>query len=162
MRTITIQSEQQLRYCRTMLDEMPLDGSKTVVFKNTDKSSTAKQRRLQWLWYTEVAASGLGQDDTKDAVHVRSKWMFARPILLRDDDVFQILYETFMQAISTHDAHLKSKYAREFTDQYISTERLSKAQRAEYLTEFQRYWVGHGVDLTDPATQGLDLRRWRR
>jgi hypothetical protein len=49
-----------------------------------------------------------------------------------------------------------SAYIKEFASQYISTERLSRKQRAEYLTEFQRYWIGKGVDLTDPASQGLD------
>lgn len=161
MRTIIIKSERDKVYCQSLITQMPVDGSETVVTKKTDSSSTARQRRLQWLWYTEVVASGLGQDDTKDDVHIRSKWKFARPILLRDDEVFSILYQAFISAISPHEAHKKSQYAKEFTDQYISTERLSKRQRAEYLTEFQRFWIGQGVELTDPDMQGVDLKLLR-
>ena len=150
-----MKSEQSRRYCRTLIDEIPLDGSKTVVFKNTSKDSTAKQRALQWLWCSEIAQSGLGQDDDKESVHIRAKMMFAHPILMRDDDVYPILYVTFKKAVQTSENY--ALYIKDFASQYISTERLTKAQRAEYLTEFQRYWIGKGANLTDPDTQGKDL-----
>lgn len=155
MKTVVMKSEQSRRFCKSMLDEMPLDGSKIVVFKNTPKDSTAKQRQLQWLWYTEVSQSGLGADDDKESVHIRAKMMFAHPILMRDDEVYPILYDTFKKAVQTSENY--ALYIKDFASQYISTERLTKAQRAEYLTEFQRYWIGKGVNLTDPDTQGRDL-----
>lgn len=158
MDTIIIDSERQKRYCRTRLDEIDISGSNTVIFKKTDTSPTARQRRLQWLWCGEIAVSGLGQDDDKDSVHIRAKWMFARPILLRDDEVFQVIYETFMKTVKGSAAY--AEYCRIFTDQYISTEKLTKRQRAEYLTEFQRYWIGKGVNLTDPSLQGVDLSKY--
>jgi len=43
-----------------------------------------------------------------------------------------------------------------FASQYISTERFTRKQRAEFLTDFQNYWTGKGVELTDPSLQGLD------
>ena len=155
MKTLVIDSDQKKAYCRTMIEEMPIDGSKTVIFKNTDQSPTAKQRRLQWLWCTETAQSGLGQDDDKESVHIRAKMMFAHPILMRDDEVYPVLYDTFKNAVKTSENY--ALYIKEFANQYISTERLTKRQRAEYLTEFQRYWVAKGVNLTDPSLQGLDL-----
>ena len=106
------------------------------------------------MWYDEVSRSGLGQDDTKEAVHVRAKMMFAHPILMRDDDVYPLLYSTFKKAVETSTVY--AAYIKEFASQYISTERLTRKQRSEYLSEFQRYWIGKGVELTDPATQGLD------
>jgi hypothetical protein len=159
MNTLVIDSDQRKAYCRTMIEEMPADGSKTVIFKNTDASPTARQRRLQWLWYTEVAQSGLGQDDTKESVHIRAKMMFAHPILMRDDEVYPVLYDTFKNAVKTSVNY--AMYIKDFADQYISTERLTKRQRAEYLTEFQRYWVVKGVALTDPSLQGVDLNYYQ-
>jgi hypothetical protein len=154
MKTIILNSDRQKTYAENLIKESPADGSMTVIIKQTDMSSTARQRRLQWLWYTEVSQSGLGQDDTKEAVHVRAKMMFAHPILMRDDDVYPLLYSTFKKAVENSTVY--SAYIKEFASQYISTERLTRKQRAEYLSEFQRYWINKGVELTDPATQGLD------
>ena len=142
-----------------MLEECPLDGSITVVFKNTPKDSTSKQRALQWKWYTEISQSGLGQDDDKESVHIRAKMMFAHPILMRDDEVYPILYDTFKNAVKASENY--ALYIKDFASQYISTERLTKKQRAEYLTDFQRFWIGKGANLTDPSLQGIDLDKWR-
>lgn len=154
MKEIIIDSLLKKTYCKTKIDEMPEDGSETVVFKKTDKSPTARQNRLMWLWNNDVANSGLGSNDTKDGVHLTAKWQFCRPILLRDCDVFPILYNHFMKV--TELAESRAVLAREFTNQYISTTRLNKAQKSEYLTEFNRFWIGKGVCLTDPSLQGLD------
>ena len=154
MRTLIIDSEIRKRYCKSVIDEMPLDGSETVIFKKTDVSSTAKQRQLQWLWYTETATSGLGSDDTKDDVHVRAKMMWAHPILMRDDPVYPILYNAFKKAVRTSESY--GDKIKEFANQYISTERLTRKQRAEYLSDYQKYWTDRGVALTDPSLQGLD------
>lgn len=35
-------------------------------------------------------------------------------------------------------------------------------QRAMFLSEFQRFWVSHGVNLTDPSLQGVDLDEYKR
>ena len=154
MKIIIIDSERRKRYCKSIIEEMPLDGSQTVVFKNTGVSSTEKQRRLQWLWMTEISQSGVGQDDTKEDVHIRAKLMFCHPILMRDDTTYPILYNAFKKTVQTSERY--SFFIREFADQYISTERLSRKQRAEYLTDIQNYWTDKGVSLTDPALQGLD------
>lgn len=154
MKTIIISSEQNKTYCKSLISEMEIDGSCTVITKKTDKSPTAKQNRLMWLWYGEVSRSGLGSNDTKDGVHVAAKYMFARPILLRDSDTFAIIYDHFVKTIEW--AENKKDLYREFTEQYISTTKLSKHQKAEYLTEFQRYWISKGVNLLDPSRQGLD------
>lgn len=156
--TILLDSDRKKRYCHTLISEIPADGSKTVVVKNTAKDSTAKQRRLQWKWYTEVAQSGLGQDDTKESVHIRAKMQFVHPILMRDDEVYPILYNTFKEAVKTSENY--ALYIREFADRYISTERLTRKQRAEFLTEFQRDWIVKGVELTDPSLQGVDLSKF--
>jgi len=133
---------------------MPTDGSKTIIIKNTDMSATSKQRRLQWLWSTEISQSGLGQDNTKEDVHIRAKLMFAHPILMRDDEVYPLLYNAFKETVKTSENY--AFYIKDFANQYISTERLTRHQRAEYLRDIQSYWTEKGVLLTDPSLQGLD------
>jgi hypothetical protein len=156
MKTIIIDSERQKTFAMNLIQEMPVDGTFTVEIKKTDVSSTARQRRLQWRWNTEVSQSGLGRDDTKEGVHTTAKWLFARPILLRDSEVFGAIFEGFSHMIQDISDQDRGEYWRQFTSYYISTEQMSRRQRAEYLREFEMYWRGRGVDLTNPDLQGLD------
>jgi len=157
METIIIISDQNKRYCKTRIDETKADGTNEVIFKKVDKSPTGKQRRLQWLWNTEVALSGIGPDDDKNDVHIRAKYQFARPILLRDDEIYGVIDAYFHETVQN--AEERGALIKEFARDYIHTEKLNKKQRAEYLTEFQKYWTFKGVNLTDPAAQGLDLTK---
>ena len=156
MKQFIIENEQRKTFVQNLIAEMPVDGSMTVITRQTDKSATAAQRRLQWMWNGEVAASGLGRDDTKEAVHITAKLMFARPILLRDDEVFGAVYSGFQTMVEQIEDGTRADFWRDFTKDFISTEKMTRNQRAEYLTDFQRYWTGKGVQLTDPALQGLD------
>jgi len=154
MNTVIITSEQNKTYCQNLINELPDDGSYTIEIKKTKKDSTSKQRRLQWLWYTELSQSGLGRNDTKEGCHLTAKWQFCRPILLRDCETFPIFFNPFMKV--TQYAEGKSNLTKLFTRDYISTEILSRVQRAEYLTNFQDYWTRKGVNLANPELQGLD------
>ena len=160
MKTIVIKSDKSKTYCRSLLEELPIDGTKEVIFKSVDTSSTAKQQGLQWLWNGEVAASGVGRDDTKQSVHITAKWLFATPILLRDDLVFGAVYAGFSQMVEQVDDKSRKEMWREFTEYHISTQRMTTKQRAEYLRDFERYWIGKGVELTDPKMQGVDLDQY--
>ena len=158
MKEIVITTDQQRRYALSLVGELPLDGTMQVVVRKVDESSTAKQRRLQWLWYSEIAASGLGRNDSKEGVHLDEKWQCCRPILLRDDEVFGIIYNAFMDQVKG--SVIFEQACRVFAQQYISTERLTKKQRAEYLTEIQHKWIYRGVSLTDPDNCGKDLLKY--
>ena len=135
---------------------MPNDSSMTVVIKKTGKDSTAKQRGLQWMWFGEIAESGLGSEDTKDDVHLKAKWKFARPIFLRDSELFGAVFAGFELMVKDYDFELKRACYKEFTQDYIKTEYMNKAQRAEFLTNLQDFWLRKGVNLSDPARYGLD------
>jgi hypothetical protein len=142
MKSIILENEQRRTYLLNLIQEQPADGSVTVLVKKTDTSATAAQRRLNWMWCDEVARSGLGSEDTKEGVHITCKWLFARPILLRDNGVFGAIFEGFSVMVEDLTEQDRKEFWREFTEYYVSTERMTRAQRAEYLTEFQRYWTG--------------------
>lgn len=151
---IVLDSEQQRKYCLTKIKESSVDGKETVVFKKTNTDPTYKQQKLWFLWCREVSISGLGQDNTVDGVHVRAKWMFVRPLLLTQSEVFTIIYNHFMSVIAM--AENKKEMSLEFARGYIHTNELTKENRIKSLEDFQRYWIGQGVNLTDPSLMGLD------
>ena len=159
MKTITIDSERQKTYAKNLIDEMPTDSSCEVITKKVDKSLTGKQRALWFVWCKDVSLSGLGQYDTVDTVHEAAKWQFVRLILLRDDELFGIIYNKFIETVEG--SVLYSEYCRQFARDYISTEKLNRKQRAESLTEFEKYWIGKGVNLSDPNDYGKDLLRFK-
>lgn len=156
LKEIIIDSELRKTYCKSLIDELKEDGSDTVEFKKTDISPTAKQRRLWFLWSREVSMSGLGQDDTVDGVHIRAKWKFVRPLMLEQSEMFASIYNYFMETVE-YDAE-KPKLCQEFANDYISTEALTKENRIKSLKDFQRYWVGRGVCLTDPDLRGWNMK----
>jgi len=159
MKEVVIKSEVNKRYCISLIEKLTEDGSVTVVIKKTKKDSTAAQRSLKWLWNTEIAQSGIGQDDTAQDVHTRNKMMFGHPIkmrdaLLQDADFYPELYTTFTETYKNHPAY--PQMMRFFAENHIKTERFTRQQNAEYLKNVQQYWIGKGVNLTDPALKGLD------
>jgi hypothetical protein len=114
-------------------------------------SKSAKQRGLEWRWYTEVAESGKGGEweDTKDGVHLTSKYRWAIPILIRDDENLALLYEAWVKMYGKTPKRMKW-----FVHEQIHTEKMTTSQMTEYLDDFQRFWSQH-VNLTDPNRYGL-------
>lgn len=157
MKTIIITSDQQQRYALSLVGELPIDGTMEVIVKKVDKSSTAKQRRLRWMWMGEIANSGLGRYDTKETVDLACKWQFALPILKRDDILFGEIYNFFIETVKDYPNF--GKCCKQFCTQYVSVKNMTVRQHAEYLTDLQRYWTQKGVSLTDPETQGVDLEK---
>ena len=128
------------------------EGFKVTISKSGSKSD--RQRGLDYQWDTDIFNSGLGWGDkTIIDVHARNKWLFARPILLRDDDIFPLIYKQFMGNYGK-DAEKCQIFARD----YISTEKFSTNQASEYMNNKQTYWIEKGVNLTDPSLYGLDFR----
>lgn len=125
---------------------LPLDGTKRLIISDAGSKSD-KQRALNWLWNTEVSQSGIGgkHEDTKNGVHLVAKYRWAVPILVRDDPFFADLWGTWFKMYSNQPERVEW-----FVDTQVHTEKMTASQAAEYLTEFQRYYMSHGVQLTDP------------
>ena len=129
------------------INEMELNGKVQVKIMNT---GTKSQRQQGWDFSmdADIIKSGLGYGDTDtNTTHARNKWLFAKPILLRDDEVFRNIYNYFMAAYG-HDKEKCLIFARD----HISTQSMSVDQVTEYLNNKFNYWVEKGVNLTDPET----------
>lgn len=131
---------------------MELDcDSKTKITIASAGNKSARQRGLQWMWYTEVAKAGIGgrHEDTKDGVHLAAKFRWCLPIQLRDSDFFAELYLLFVEKYGNDPDRIEW-----FVDTQCSTEALSTSQMGEFLTEFQQHYGQH-VNLTDPQDRKL-------
>ena len=133
------------------LKDLELNGKIKLTISDAG-SKSAKQRGLQWKWYTEVANSGLGgkHEDTKDGVHLVSKYRWAVPIFIRDDVHFNDLYAIWIQLYGKDPERMEW-----FIDNQVHTEKFSVSQMAEFLTDFQNRYLEVGVNLTDPGEKGL-------
>jgi len=159
MKTIIIDSERQKNYCRTMIDQIKLDGKSAVVFKKTDMSSTEKQRGLKWRWNKDIADSGLGENDTPKSAHLWNKKEFGHPILMRDNNNYAITFKGFRERVIILDDYVdRMKW---FISNYVRTEKFNRSQQVEYLIYIQKYWVRKGVNLTDPNDYGKNLLRFK-
>jgi hypothetical protein len=127
------------------------DGKIKVTISDAGNKSD-KQRGLQWIWYNDVVQAGVGgkHEDTPKGVHLISKYWWAIPIFCRDDEFFGDLYAEFMRRHEGDQERIMW-----FVDQYVSTEKFNVSQMAEYLTQFQQYYLSKGVNLTDPEFRGL-------
>lgn len=130
--------------------EIPADGKTKVVISDAG-SKSVRQRGLQFRWYTEVANAGIGgkHEDTKEGVHLLSKWQWAVPILIRDDEFFNDLYTAWVEMYGKDEERM-----RWFVDTQVHSESFNTSQMAEFLTCFQRHY-GPLVSLTDPDERGL-------
>lgn len=158
MKTKIINSPQDKKFCKTMIDEMECDGSMTVDMKKTPKDATYKQQKLWFKWCGEVANSGIGGNDNTNDVHIESKWRFVRPVLLEEDELFGMIYDTFIKTIKG--SSLEPEYSKKFADKWIHTNDLTRKGRCKSLDQFQRYWIQKGFALTDPSLQGVDLTKF--
>jgi len=150
---IFLVDEKARKEAMSQLMDLPADGSMKVVYSGA-KDKSARQRGLQWLWYSDVIKSGVGghNEESEDRLHLASKYRWALPILVRDDDYFAALWLNYFEA-NEHDP----KKLEWFVASHVSTEALNQAQMAEYLTNFQNHYAHDlGVNLSDP-----DERGWR-
>lgn len=129
-----------------------IDGGVKVTIGD-GRSKSAKQRGLQWRWAGEVARSGFGgkHEDTKEGVHIVSKWRFGRPLIAE----FMPDHFEFIKALE--DRYSNNPDALYYiADKFISTEDFEHPIMNKYLTDFERYYRNAGVQLSIPDKGLLD------
>lgn len=131
------------------IKELVCDGKLKLTISNAGDRSV-RQNALLWLWHTFVANSGMGSYDTKLAVHLAAKKRWAIPIFRRDDENFAGLYSIWKQLYGSDIERMDW-----FADIQVSTTAFTTHQMAEYLTDYQRFYLEHGVMLPDPEDKKL-------
>ncbi|VAW38931.1 hypothetical protein MNBD_GAMMA01-1321 [hydrothermal vent metagenome] len=151
-KTFAITTEYNKKNAKMFLEALDVDGKVKVVFSNVGTKSQ-KQRGLQFMGYEDVQKSGVGGYDSVSTIHLHAKQCFAIPILRRDDVFFEELYSSFIEVIES--PRLSSAKYWHFVGNYVSTEKFSVAQMAEYLTNFRGYYIKNGVAFREPDFRGL-------
>lgn len=134
------------------LYDLPIDGETKVTISNAG-GTIEKQRGLDRLWDKDIAQAGIGgrYEDTEANVHRLSKSLFALPIMLaREEGHFAEIYNAFKK---NHNGDQEAILW--FIDTQISTLDFDKEEMSKYLEAKQRHYIPLGVNLTDPALQGL-------
>ena len=150
-KTFNLASLNSMKAAKAYLEEIIPNGKRKVTFSDAGTKSV-KQRGLQWVWYGDKAKSGKGGrlGDTKENCHLEAKYRFAVPIFLRDDSDFADLYLVYCNKYEGD-----QKKMLYFVDQYVSTEKFSTRQMAEFLTDFRNDCTRQGITLREPEFQGL-------
>ena len=107
-----------------------------VVISENKPDRSAAQNRLYWVYVTIIGQT-LGY--SKEEMHEAFKLRHLVPIMLRDDEHFNALWERVMQAAD--DGVIKSFVA------LLSTRNLSLTQFAEYLRDIELFAISMSVTL---------------
>lgn len=151
--TFNLISHEVKANCIHFIHQLQADGKLKVSISGIGTKSD-RQRALDWRWDDEILKSGIGHDDsTTEMVHARNKWLFARPILLRDDELFRSIFQHFVKTYGND-----SESCIRFAKDWISTEKMTVSQVSEYMTNKQRYWLQAGVELTNPDDYGIEFK----
>ena len=129
------------------IEEAPLDKPLEVSVCEYKPNRSAAQRRLQWLWNTQLG-NHLGL--TKDEIHLMIKEKFAVPIFTRDDQGYAEMVES-VKAVRRAGMNRDADALKREIVKRTSTEDFSVAQAAEYLTEMERFAAEKGAAITYPA-----------
>ena len=80
MKAIYLVNEAAKRSAINLVMDQPIDGTQKITVSGAGTKS-ARQRGLQWMWYTDVVKSGLGGTDEADEkrLHLVSKFRWCLP-----------------------------------------------------------------------------------
>jgi hypothetical protein len=128
------------------------DGVLTVTIKPGEESRSQRQNRLAFRWFKDASEQG---DQTAEQYRAECKLRLGVPILRRDSDHFQSVYD---DVIRPHSYEKKL-----IIMEYLPVTRLfSVAQMTEFLEAVQFHFSNQGFLLTDPSLLGMEnYREWQ-
>ncbi|MCP5015847.1 MAG: hypothetical protein GY938_11360 [Ketobacter sp.] len=132
------------------LMDVELNGKTKASIGNAG-SKSARQRGLQWIWYGDVANSGIGGEleETARGVSIQCKRMFAIPIVLGNADKYEDFIGIYGLVIQAHGGD--EYFMNRFFDNHLHTEWFDTSEMAEFLTDCEIYYTNLGVNLSDPV-----------
>lgn len=144
--TLHIDSNHKVISAIKLIEELPVDGSHEVIIQEYSENRSAKQRRLQWLWNTEI---GNHMGLSKDEVHYMMKEKFAVPIFIRDDEGYAEMVES-VKAVRKAGMNKEADRIKRIIVENTSTEDFTVKQCTEYLKDMEHYASEIGATITFP------------
>jgi hypothetical protein len=146
MPTRTVETEQARDMLHRFIDAQKLPFVCSI---EQGKLRSTKQNKLQRLWIKEISEQ-LG-DTTPEEIRGYCKLSFGVPILCEDSEMFDQRWRYITQGMSPEQ---KLNLMMEPMDMAI-TRAMTTKQKKEYLDRMGRHFAQQGIELTDPATLGL-------
>ena len=144
--TIIIRDTQTKQHASNLVATMPHDPPHEVVIREHIKSRSDAQRRLQWLWNTEIG-NYLGL--SKNEAHYNMKEAYAVPIFTRDDkgylQMVNAVKNVRRKGLNADADTLKRKIV-----ELTSTTDFNIKQMSEYLHDMEMHAASIGCPLTFP------------
>lgn len=132
-----------------VIEELPEDERWTVKVSKFDDSRSGGQRRLNWLWNTEI---GNYYGWSPERVHEYFKERYLINIKKRDDNFLALV-----RAINLidRDSEEYEKAARAIARE-ITTTNLKWRENSEFLTRIKNFALHEGIPITIPKQDELD------
>lgn len=144
--TIIIRDTQTRDNASKIVSNVPVDVPHEVAVRPHVKDRSAAQRRLQWLWNTEVG-NHLGS--SKDKTHYDFKEKFAVPMFTRDDKEYAQMVES-IKAVRKTGQNKIADDLKKWIIEHTSTTKFNKTQMSEYLTDIENFALEIGAPITFP------------
>lgn len=133
--------------CIAFLSQIPSDGSKEVTINDVKEKRSQGQRRLQWMWYTDIAKEQGYQPEFIRDYYMRK---FAVRIFYRDDingsaDTLDAIRDLKARGMNEHYEALIHGFVKN-----ISSNSFSVKQNKEYLDLVYHDAIEKGLVLKVP------------
>jgi hypothetical protein len=146
VKQITIETDRDIETLSSLCKTMLTKGKMSVTIQRHENSRTDAQRRLIWLWNSQIGDS-LGW--TKDEVHSYMKEHLSIPIFTRDNPGFSLMIDSVKQVKASGQLREYLNIKAEVI-KLISTNDYNVRQGAEHLTDMERFATDKGIRLTHP------------
>lgn len=136
---VHIETQSDIKRAVRLVEEIPTDGTMVVYINPDDELRTTKQRKLQQVWYTQIA----NEEQTKNSkkgVECYCKLTFGVPILMRDNPGFAERWTKIAN-------HFMYEEQIKFMIDFPVTRLFGVRQNIEYLTEMELHYQDEGVVL---------------
>jgi hypothetical protein len=131
------------------IEELPEEEKWTVKISPFDDNRSGGQRRLNWLWNTEI---GSYYGYTPEEMHEYFKKRYLINIKAKDDDFLAIV-----RAVNTYDPE-SEEYQKAATAlaREITTTNLRWKPMSEFLSRIKQFALHEGIPITIPKQDELD------
>jgi hypothetical protein len=146
VKQVTIETDRDIETLSSLCKTMLTKGKLSVTIQKHENSRTDAQRRLIWLWNSQIGDS-LGW--TKDEVHFFMKEKFSIPIFTRDNPGFSLMIDSVKQIKISGQLREYINIKAEVI-KLVSTNDYNIRQGAEHLTDMERFAADKSITLTHP------------
>jgi len=151
-KTITILGDKQKDNALHIIQHLPYDEVHEVIIQLHKESLSSRQRRLYWLWLTEIAND---RGETKEDMHTNYKGKFLTRIFYRDKATYAAMCDAIKKVRTREGMETEYNALKQEVTRLTSITDANVDQMREYLTEIDQDATMAGVTLTRPEDKNI-------